>query len=73
MKNDGNRNFLKFLKPIENINVSFSISHSIDFWSRKNGMPEKQILKSRKLNFEKMLRIATFEDSKDTYWIKNTK
>ena len=53
MKNEENRQISKILKSIENLNVSFSVSNNIDFWSQQIHMTEKSCSRFEKQNFEK--------------------
>ena len=71
MKNDKNRNISKFLKLIENINVSFSVSHAIDLWFWKIRMAEKRCSKFEKLNFEKVRKMRKGNDIIHAKKIKN--
>ena len=54
--------FSKILESIETINVSFSISYNVDYWSWKMDMTEKWCSIFEKLNFWKIMRIVPIQD-----------
>ena len=62
MKNNENPQFSKNSKSVEHINVGFSASNDIDFWSRTIHMIEKSCPNFEKLNVLKKSKMTKFED-----------